>query len=78
MWAMLARGGRSLLVTILIAVTWIVLPAEESYACDCAEPRHAFAEADSAFVGTLIELTEGRAVDPVLRRQGRHVSLPSL
>jgi hypothetical protein len=61
MWAMLARGGRWLLVAILIAGTWIVLSAEESYACDCAaaEPMGALAQADSAFVGTLIERTEG-------------------
>lgn len=61
MAAMLARGGRSLLVAFLVAGTWIVLSAGESYACSCAagEPRDALAEADAAFVGTLMERTEG-------------------
>jgi hypothetical protein len=61
MAAMLARAGRSLLMAFLLAGTWIVVSAEDSWACSCAvgEPRDALAESDAAFVGTLIERSEG-------------------
>ncbi|HSL12317.1 MAG TPA: hypothetical protein VLA82_13480 [Actinomycetota bacterium] len=58
---MRARAVRSLLVTFLVGSTWLVFSAQESLACSCAlgEPRDALRRADAAFVGTLMERSEG-------------------